>query len=267
MSDTKIQWSEKVWNPLRGCTRVSEGCRFCYAERVASRFSGEGLPYEGLTKRGKWNGEVMLAEHLLDEPRKWKKGKLIFVNSMSDLFHEKVPFEYIERVFDVMRETPQHTYQILTKRAYRLFKRSAAIDWPDNVWMGVSVEDDKVVDRIAKLQRTQARVKFLSLEPLIGPLDRVTNRGRFTEEGMFNHDFLKGIDWAIIGGESGDKARIMETSWAEDLVDVCRDAGVPVFVKQMGTAWSRRHGDKGFKGDNFNGFPEKLQVREYPKMT
>ena len=243
---------------------VSKGCENCYAERVASRFSGEGLPYEGLTKRGKWNGEVMLVEDKLDEPRKWKKGKLIFVNSMSDIFHEKVPFEYIERIFEVMRETPQHTYQLLTKRAHRLLKRSAAIDWPENVWMGVSVEDDKVVDRIAKLQRTQARVKFLSLEPLIGPLDRVTDRGEFTKDGDYNHDYLRDIDWVIVGGESGDKARLMDTAWAEELVDVCRSANVPVFMKQMGTAWSRKHGDGSFKGDNIDNFPETLRIREYP---
>ena len=264
MKNSKIEWTEATWNPLRGCTRVSEGCRFCYAERVAERWSGPKQPYEGLVESSKsgghprWTGEIMLVEHKLDEPRKWKEGKLIFVNSMSDLFHEKVPFEHIERVFDVMRETPQHTYQILTKRDHRLLKRSAAIDWPDNVWMGVSVEDDKVVDRIARLQRTGAAVKFLSLEPLIGPIDRITKRGGF------DHDFLEGIDWVIVGGESGDKARIMEPLWAVDLVDACRSAGVPVFVKQMGTAWSRREGDKGFKGDNFDGFPEKLQVREYP---
>ena len=140
-----------------------------------------------------------------------------------------------------MRETPQHTYQILTKRAHRLLKRSAAIDWPDNVWMGVSVEDDTVVDRIARLQRTGAAVKFLSLEPLIGPIDRITKRGGF------DHDFLEGIDWAIVGGESGPQARYMEPSWAIDLVDACRSAGVPVFVKQMGTAWSRRRGHKEFQ--------------------
>ena len=269
MKESKIEWTEATWNPLRGCTRVSEGCRFCYAERVADRFSGPGQPYEGLTTHGKdgqprWSGEIRLVEHMLNEPRKWKQGKLIFVNSMSDLFHEKVPFEYIERIFDVMRDTPQHTYQILTKRGHRLLKRSGAIEWPDNVWMGVSVEDDRVTDRIAKLQRTRAKVKFLSLEPLLGPLDRVTDRGKFTKDGMFNHDYLKDIDWAIIGGESGDKARLMDTAWAEGLVDVCRSAHVPVFMKQMGTAWSRRYGDGSFKGDNIDNFPEMLRVREYP---
>ena len=262
MKQSKIEWTEATWNPLRGCSRVSEGCRFCYAERVAERWSGPKQPYEGLvipSKTGghpRWSGEIMLVEHMLNEPRKWRQGKLIFVNSMSDLFHEKVPFDYIERIFNVMRETPQHTYQILTKRAGRLLKRNAFIDWPDNVWMGVSVEDDKVVDRIAQLQRTDAKVKFLSLEPLIGPIDRIT--------GDFDYGLLKGIDWAIIGGESGTQARIMEPEWVLDLVDQCRAAGVPVFVKQMGTAWAKREGSKNWKGDDFSEFPEALQVREYP---
>ena len=270
MKNSRIEWTEATWNPLRGCTRVSEGCRFCYAERVALRWSGEGQPYEGLVKPAKdgghprWTGEIMLVEKQLNAPRKWKEGKLIFVNSMSDLFHEKVPREYIDRVFEVMRETPQHTYQILTKRAFRLHKMSALIEWPQNVWIGVSVEDDKVTDRIAKLQRTGGKVKFLSLEPLIGPIDSVTDRGRFRKDVSYNHDYLRDIDWVIVGGESGDKARIMETEWAEQLVDACRDAEVPVFVKQMGTAWSKQYGDGSFKGDDIESFPESLRIREYP---
>ena len=192
----------------------------------------------------------MLVPHMLNKPLLWKKPRqVIFVNSMSDLFHEKVPFEYIEQVFDVMRETPQHTYQILTKRSARLLELSPFLNWTDNIWQGVSVEDERVVDRIGHLRDTDAKIKFLSLEPLIGPLHELI----FTR-----------IDWVIIGGESGDKARIMQPEWALDLVDQCKEFGVPVFVKQMGTAWSRREGDKSFKGDNFTGFPEKLQVREYP---
>lgn len=257
MKSSKIEWTEATWNPLRGCTRVSEGCRFCYAERVAERWSGPNQPYEGLVIPSKqkgghprWSGEVMLVESKIDEPRKWKEGKLVFVNSMSDLFHEKVPFDYIERIFDVMRETPQHRYQILTKRSGRLLKRNAFIDWPDNVWMGVSVENALVAgDRVARLVRTDAKLKFLSLEPLIGPIPDLD---------------LTGIDWVIVGGESGDKVRIMEPSWAVDLLNQCRSANVPCFVKQMGTQWAKRQGSKSWKGEDFGEFPEALQVREYP---
>lgn len=264
MKNSKIEWTDATVNFLRGCTRMSEGCRFCYAERVGERWSKKGQPYEGLVLPSKvkgghprWSGEVRLIEKALAEPKKWKEPRMIFVNSMSDTFHEKVPFDYIERMFQVMRETPWHTYQVLTKRSHRLLKQNAFIDWPDNVWMGVSVEDDRVLDRIARLQRTGAKVKFLSLEPLIGPIDLRKN----INTGL---DPLAGIDWVIVGGESGNQARIMEPKWAEDLVEACDLAGVACFVKQMGTAWSRRQGSKNFKGDDFSAFPEKLRVREYP---
>ena len=261
---SKIEWTDLTVNFVRGCTRMSEGCRFCYAERVGERWSKKGQPYEGLVLPSKvkgghprWSGEVRLIEKAQAEPKKWKEPRMIFVNSMSDTFHEKVPFDYIERMFDVMRETSWHTYQVLTKRSHRLLKRNAFIDWPDNVWMGVSVEDDRVVDRIAQLQRTDAKVKFLSLEPLIGPIDRITRDS--------DYRLLQGIDWVIIGGESGTRARIMETAWAEDLVEACDLAGVAVFVKQMGTLWARREGMDSFKGDIFSEFPAELQVREYPR--
>ena len=254
MKNTKIEWTDASWNPLRGCSRVSSGCRFCYAERVAARFSGAGLPYEGLTTRGKdgqprWNNEIMLVPHMLNKPLSWKQPRRIFVNSMSDLFHEKVPFEYIEQVFDVMRQASWHEFQILTKRGERLAELASRLEWAPNIWMGVSIEDARVVERVDSLREVPAAIRFLSVEPLIGPIPELD---------------LTGLHWVIVGGESGDKARIMEPSWALDVVNVCRSAGVPVFVKQMGTAWSRREGDKSFKGDDFDGFPEKLQVREYP---
>ena len=258
MKNSKIEWTEATWNPLRGCTRVSEGCRFCYAERVAERWSGPKQPYEGLvipSKTGghpRWSGEIRLVEHMLNEPYKWKQGKLIFVNSMSDLFHEKVPLDYILRVFEVMQNTPQHRYQILTKRAERLAELASQIDWPPNVWMGVSIEDSRVIDRADALREVPAAIRFLSLEPLIGPIPDLN---------------LAGLDWAIIGGESGNQARIMEPEWAIDLLNQCRSANVPCFIKQMGTQWARRHGSKGWKGDNFSEFPEVLQVREYPQNT
>ena len=255
MYNSKIEWTEATWNPLRGCARVSEGCRFCYAERVADRFSGEGQPYEGLTTRGKdgqprWNNEIMLVPHMLKKPLSWKRPRRIFVNSMSDLFHEKVPFDYIQQVFDVMRQASWHEFQILTKRAERLADLSPKIDWSPNVWMGVSIEDSRVIDRADALREVPATIRFLSLEPLIGPIPNLD---------------LAELDWAIIGGESGNQARIMEPEWAIDLLNQCRSANVPCFVKQMGTQWAKRHGSKSRKGDDFSEFPEALQVREYPR--
>lgn len=255
MKQSKIEWTEATWNPIRGCSRVSEGCRFCYAERVAERWAGPKQPYEGLVipsnKGGhpRWSGEIMLVEHMLKEPYKWKEGKLIFVNSMSDLFHEKVPLNYIERIFAVMQDTPHHRYQILTKRAERMAELAPKLFWPSNVWMGVSIEDSRVVDRADALREVPATVRFLSLEPLIGPIPNLD---------------LTELDWAIIGGESGNKARIMEPEWAVDLLNQCSVANVPCFIKQMGTQWAKRHGSKSWKGDDFSEFPEVLQVREYP---
>ena len=256
MYNSKIEWTEVTWNPLRGCTRVSEGCRFCYAERVAERWSGPKQPYEGLvisSKNGgqpRWSGEIMLVEHMLNEPYKWKGGKLIFVNSMSDLFHEKVPLDYIERIFEVMENTPRHRYQILTKRAERMAELAPNINWPTNVWMGVSIEDSRVINRADALREVPAPIRFLSLEPLIGPIPNLD---------------LTGLDWTIIGGESGNEARIMEPEWAVDLLNQCKSANVPCFIKQMGTQWAKRQGSKSWKGDDFNEFPEALQVREYPR--
>ena len=255
MYNSKIEWTEATWNPLRGCARVSEGCRFCYAERVADRFSGEGQAYEGLTTRGKdgqprWNNEIMLVPHMLKKPLSWKQPRRIFVNSMSDLFHEKVPFDYIQQVFDVMRQASWHEFQILTKRAERLAELAPQIDWSPNVWMGVSIEDSRVIDRADALREVPATIRFLSLEPLIGSIPNLN---------------LKGLDWAIIGGESGNEARIMEPEWAIDLLNQCRSANVPCFIKQMGTQWAKRQGSKSWKGDDFSEFPEALQVREYPR--
>lgn len=254
MKESKIEWTEATWNPLRGCTRVSEGCRFCYAERVADRFSGAGQPYEGLTTRGKdgrprWNNEIMLVPHMLKKPLSWKQPRRIFVNSMSDLFHEKVPFDYIQQVFDVMQQANWHEFQILTKRAERLADLAPQLEWTDNIWMGVSIEDARVVDRADALRTVPSAIRFLSLEPLIGPIPDLN---------------LEGLDWAIIGGESGNQARIMEPEWAVDLLNQCKRANVPCFIKQMGTQWAKRCGSTSWKGEAFNEFPEALQVREYP---
>ncbi len=220
---SKIEWTESTWNPVRGCTRVSEGCRFCYAERIAARFSGKGLAYEGLAKNTKagprWTQQVLPVPALLNEPLKWKKPRRIFVNSMSDLFHEKVELSYIQEVFAVMEKADKHQFQVLTKRAERLLEFNSKLPWPSNVWMGVSVEDKRVTDRIEALRQTDAHIKFLSLEPLLGALPNLA---------------LDGIDWVIVGGESGPGAREMEKKWVIDIRDQCVDANVHFFFKQWG---------------------------------
>ena len=220
---SKIEWTESTWNPVRGCTRVSEGCRFCYAERIAARFSGEGMAYEGLaenTKAGpRWTQQVLPIPALLNEPLKWKKPRRIFVNSMSDLFHEKIELAYIQKVFSVMKEAHWHQFQVLTKRAELLLKYSPELPWSPNIWMGVSVEDNRVTDRIDALRQTGAHIKFLSLEPLLGALPNLE---------------LDGIDWVIVGGESGPGAREMEKKWVIDIRDQCAAAKVSFFFKQWG---------------------------------
>ena len=220
---SKIEWTESTWNPVRGCTRVSEGCRFCYAERIAARFSGKGMAYEGLAKNTKagprWTQQVLPVPALLNEPLKWKKPRRIFVNSMSDLFHEKVELSYIQKVFAVMEKADRHQFQVLTKRADRLLEFNSKLPWPSNVWMGVSVEDKHVTDRIDALRQTDAHIKFLSLEPLLGALPNLE---------------LDGIDWVIVGGESGPGAREMQKKWVIDIRDQCADVEVAFFFKQWG---------------------------------
>ncbi|MYA70707.1 phage Gp37/Gp68 family protein [Candidatus Poribacteria bacterium] len=220
---SKIEWTESTWNPVRGCTRVSEGCRFCYAERIAARFSGKGMAYEGLAKNTKagprWTQKVILVPELLNAPLKWKKPRRIFVNSMSDLFHEKVELSDIQKVFAVMEKADRHQFQVLTKRAERLLEFNSKLPWSPNVWMGVSVEDKHVTDRIEALRQTDAHIKFLSLEPLLGALPNLE---------------LDGIDWVIVGGESGPGAREMEKKWVIEIREQCADADVAFFFKQWG---------------------------------
>ena len=220
---SKIEWTQSTWNPVRGCTRVSDGCRFCYAERIAARFSGEGLAYEGLarmTKAGpRWSNKVRLVRELLDAPLRWKKPQLIFVNSMSDLFHEDVPLEFILEVFDTMEQAGHHQFQVLTKRSERLVELSYKIQWPENVWMGVSVENQDYTFRMDHLRQTGAHVKFLSLEPLIGALPKLD---------------LTHIDLVIVGGESGPQARPMQEKWVIDIREQCQQADVHFFFKQWG---------------------------------
>lgn len=209
---SSIEWTEATWNPVRGCTKVSEGCRYCYAEAFAERWRGiPGHPYEK-------GFDLRTAPELLDLPLRWKRPRMIFVNSMSDLFHEEVPCEFIQSVFDVMGRAPHHRFQVLTKRAKRLAELSSGLPWPPNIWLGVSIEDQANAYRLAFLQKVRASVRFVSFEPLLGPIDLD----------------LAGVHWVIVGGESGPRARPMEAEWARAVRDRCRSEGVPFFFKQWG---------------------------------
>ena len=208
-----IEWTEATWNPLTGCTKISPGCKHCYAERLAVRLKAMG------NRNYQAGFDLSFHDHMLDVPLRWRSPKTIFVNSMSDLFQDGVPLTFMKRVFAVMCEAHWHTFQILTKRSDRLLEVGSDLDWAPNIWMGVSVENDAYRYRIDELRRTGARIKFLSLEPLLGPLSNLN---------------LAGIDWVIVGGESGPKARFMSPEWAVDIRDQCRSAGVPFFFKQWG---------------------------------
>ena len=243
-SNSAIEWTESTWNPIAGCTVVSPGCINCYAMRLARRLEAMGQSkYEGLTRltRGgaMWNGQIRLDEQSLSIPTKWSTGRMIFVNSMSDLFHQSVPLEYIQRVFKTMRETPQHTYQILTKRAARLEQLDDEINWPMNVWMGVSVETSDYEFRIDHLRRTSASVKFLSLEPLLGPLDSLD---------------LSGIDWVIAGGESGPGSRPVDQDWIRSIRDQCVNSEVTFHFKQWGGPNKKKTG-RLLDGRTWDQFP------------
>jgi len=213
MAQSSIEWTEMTWNPTTGCTKISAGCKFCYAEVMSKRLKAMGV------EKYKDNFKVRVHEPSLNAPYTWKSPKIVFVNSMSDLFHEKIPLDYIQKVFKVMNDNPQHVFQVLTKRAGRLLEVHEELKWTHNIWMGVSVENEKVIDRIDYLRKTNAHTKFLSLEPLIGPLPNMN---------------LDKIHWAIVGGESGHKARPMDEEWVLDIYEQCKEAGVSFFFKQWG---------------------------------
>ncbi|MDE0298089.1 MAG: phage Gp37/Gp68 family protein [Candidatus Poribacteria bacterium] len=220
-TQSTIEWTEATWNPVTGCIKISPGCKHCYAERLASRLKEMGL-------RNYANGfELTLHEHMLQKPLYWKKPQMIFVNSMSDLFHDGVPVLFIQRVFSVMRRAAWHQFQVLTKRAERLLELSTVLDWSDNIWMGVSVENYDYQFRINLLRQSEARFKFLSLEPLLGPIPDLD---------------LAGIDWVIVGGESGPGARPMKKEWVLEIRDNCKASGVPFFFKQWGGVNKKRAG-------------------------
>ena len=234
--NTKIEWTEKTWNPVTGCTKISKGCKHCYAHRMAKRLKAMGnIRYT--------NGfQLTLHEDLIDAPRKWKKPCDIFVNSMSDLFHEEVPLKFIRRVFVTMNECPQHTFQILTKRSNRLKRVAHKLPWSNNIWMGVSVENKKVIHRIDDLAAISAHIKFLSLEPLLGPL-----------KDLNLHD----IDWVIVGGESGPKARLMKKKWVSSILKQCRENNVDFFFKQWGGV-NKKAAGRILNGRTYDEMPQRL---------
>jgi protein gp37 len=284
MADTSIEWTDKVWNPVTGCSKVSQGCKHCYAETIANRFWGE-----------RKFTDVQCHPERLDEPSKWRKPAKVFVNSMSDLFHEDVPDKFIDQVFAMMYRAKQHTFQVLTKRPARMleyFRRFEIgknniighdVDRVDrigyaagetygssnlflplpNVWLGVSVENQRAADeRIPLLLQTPAAVRFVSCEPLLGAIDLEP----------FYLDNIHGglslyLDWLIVGGESGAGARPMQESWVRSIVQQCQAASVPVFVKQMGSVWAKERyiPTKSKKGGDIQDFPVDLQIREFPQ--
>lgn len=319
MSDnSQIEWTDATWNPARGCTKVSEGCRNCYAMQVAYRFSGPGQPYAGLAKKvggqPQWTNRIALASEHLYDPLKWRKPRHVFVNSMSDLFHEDVPEDYMDRMFAVMALCPQHTFQVLTKRPERMRDYWAQPDLSErilqaqreirqqvkgyplvslripNLWLGVSVEDQATAEaRIPLLLQTPAPVRFVSYEPALEAVDFSAWLPCLEIGGVEGERFLS---WIIVGGESGPNARLFDLTWARQTVQQCREAGVPVFIKQLGSApmlpyeeWIRSQewqivlpgthnhtpgryiklamSDK--KGGDPSEWPEDLRVRQFPE--
>ena len=234
MSKSKIEWTEITWNPTTGCNKVSAGCKNCYAEIFANRLQSMG------NEKYKNGFNLTLHHSVINEPLKWKVPRVIFVNSMSDLFHEKIPIDFLKSVFNVMNQTPQHVYQVLTKRAERLEKLAPNFNWTNNFWLGVSVEDAGAVKRIQHLKNTPAKIKFLSLEPLLSPIPNID---------------LDGIDWVIVGGESGRSSRPVEESWILDIKNQCKKANVKFFFKQWGGMNKKANG-RELKGKIYNEMPE-----------
>ncbi len=215
MAQSSIEWTELTWNPVTGCTKISPGCKFCYAEVMSRRLHAMGIEKYSQSFKLRIHPEELLT------PYKWKKPKVVFVNSMSDLFHPDVPLEFIQQVFEVMNKTPRHIYQVLTKRSERLLEISSQLRWTKNIWMGVSVENQDYTFRVKDLAKTRAKIKFLSIEPLIGEIDTLD---------------LRRINWVIVGGESGHKARPIEKKWIHFIRKKCKENDVPFFFKQWGKA-------------------------------
>ena len=233
MAQSSIEWTEMTWNPTTGCDKISAGCKYCYAEVMTRRLMAMGIE--------KYSGGFKIRTHVdaLNIPYTWKKPKVVFVNSMSDLFHPEVPVEFIKAVFEVMNDNPQHIFQVLTKRAERLHQVHEQLNWTNNIWMGVSVEDERVTERIDFLRDTNAKVKFLSCEPLIGPLMNLN---------------LENIDWEIVGGESGRKARPMKEWWVWDIKQQCQEQEVLFFFKQWGGTNKKKAG-RELAGSTYSEMP------------
>jgi len=233
MAQSNIEWTEMTWNPTTGCSKISAGCKHCYAEVMTRRLQAMGLD------KYKNGFEIEIHEDALNAPYTWKGSKLVFVNSMSDLFHPEIPLGFIKKVFKVMNDNPQHTFQVLTKRAEWLYQVHGELEWTNNIWMGASIEDNRVVDRIDFLRETNARIKFLSCEPLIGPLMNMN---------------LENIDWVIVGGESGRKSRPIKEWWVWDIRQQCQEAGIAFFFKQWGGINKKKSG-RDLGGRIYNEMP------------
>lgn len=236
MSKSKIEWTESTWNPVSGCTKISNGCENCYAERMAKRLQAMGT-------RGYENGfEVTLHPHSLEKPLKLKKPQMIFVNSMSDMFHKDIPDEYIMKIFDVMNRAHWHTFQVLTKRPERLAQMADKLNWTDNIWMGVTVESNDYVDRVNYLRNLNIKIKFLSVEPLIDSVGKM--------------DYT-GIDWVIVGGESGYGCREIKKEWVLEVKDKCEKNNIPFFFKQWGGVNKKKKG-RLLDGKIYDGMPNEM---------
>ena len=238
MSQSRIEWTESTWNPLTGCNKISPGCKHCYAERMAKRLHAMGQPnYVN-------NFKLTMHPQALEKPLEWKTPQFIFVNSMSDLFHKDVPLEFVQQVFDVMKRAHWHQFQVLTKRSERLLELSPKLEWADNIWMGVSVENADYTFRIDHLRKTGAKTKFLSVEPLLGPIPKMN---------------LKGINWVIVGGESGPGARPLEREWVTGVRDQCLKAKVPFFFKQWGGVQKKKAG-RLLDGRTWDDMPKEMSL-------
>lgn len=234
MALSSIEWTEMTWNPTTGCTKISEGCKFCYAEIMTKRLKGMGL------EKYSNNFELTLHDSTLRIPYSWKKTKLVFVNSMSDLFHKDVPLSFVQKVFRVMNENNKHIFQVLTKRADVLLKYSNKLNWTKNIWMGVTVENEAELTRTEYLKKIPAHLKFLSCEPLLGPLPSLD---------------INGIDWVIVGGESGRKPRPLKEEWVIEIQTKCAESGIPFFFKQWGGTNKKKNGSD-LNGQTFKEMPQ-----------
>lgn len=241
MAQSSIEWTEMTWNPTTGCNKISAGCKYCYAEVMSKRLQSMGI------EKYKDAFKIKIHEDSLNIPYTWKSSKVVFVNSMSDLFHKDIPLEFIKKVFAVMNDNPQHVFQVLTKRAERLFELHKEVNWTHNIWMGVSIENEKVVNRIDFLRKTKSKVKFLSCEPLIGPLNKLN---------------LKKIDWVIVGGESGHKPRPMDVDWVLDIQEQCKKANVAFFFKQWGGR-NKKAAGRELNGRTYDEMPVLYEIEKF----